>query len=276
MSVKKNGLQEVNQNTSCRHSDSFQYSLAALPLQAKRVLFLILAQIENPKEIPDENELTFTITAQQFSKICSVALSGSYESLDSAIRTLSTSFIYEDVSKGTLRRTLQTNITSKVIYHYDEGYCTVKINKDAYPYFFELSKSFTKSNLYEVARMPDKTLINFYQVIAKRYSKSDINHIYKSEFVISIDDFKDEMWLFSVVGKEKKYSYLEFKELNRLLKGLCKDLHNHTSFKNVTVSIAEKRGRKATHLKIAYQHVSDIYKQEQRELDAEEKRLGIR
>ena len=111
---------------------------------------------------------------------------------------------------------------------------------------------------------------------AKRYSKSDINHIYKSEFVISIDDFKDEMWLFSVVGKEKKYSYLEFKELNRLLKGLCKDLHNHTSFKNVTVSIAEKRGRKATHLKIAYQHVSDIYKQEQRELDAEEKRLGIR
>jgi hypothetical protein len=54
---------------------------------------------------------------------------------------------------------------------------------------------------------------------------------------------------------------------------LCKDLHNHTSFKNVTVSIAEKRGRKATHLKIAYQHVSDIYKQEQRELDAEEKRL---
>ena len=81
------------------------------------------------------------------------------------------------------------------------------------------------------------------------------------------------MWLFSVVGKEKKYSYLEFKELNRLLKVLCKDLHNHTSFKNVTVSIAEKRGRKATHLKIAYQHVSDIYKQEQRELDAEEKRL---
>ncbi|ECG0550707.1 RepB family plasmid replication initiator protein [Salmonella enterica subsp. enterica serovar Enteritidis] len=275
MSVKKTGLQEVNENTVCRHSDNFQYSLAALPLQAKRVLFLILAQIANPKERPEESELTFTITAQQFSEICCVDLSSSYESLDSAIRTLSTSFIYEDVSKGTLRRVLQTNITSKVIYHYDEGYCTVKINKDAYPYFFELSKSFTKSNLYEVARMPDKTLINFYQVISKRYSKSDINHGYKTEFIIAIDDMKDEMWFFTVAGKEKIYSYKEFKEFNRLLKGLCAQLSKYTSFKNVRVSIAEKRGRKATHLKISYQHADDIHKQEQRLLDEEEKRLGI-
>ncbi|EPR9285172.1 replication initiation protein [Escherichia coli] len=275
MNVKKNGLREANKNTTCRHSDSFQYSLAALPLQAKRVLFLILAQIANPKERPEESELTFTITAQQFSEICSVDLSGSYESLDSAIRTLSTSFIYEDVSKGTLRRMLQTNITSKVKYHYDEGYCTVKINKDAYPYFFELSKSFTKSNLYEVARMPDKTLINFYQVISKRYSKSDINHKYKNEFIIAIDDLKDEMWFFTIDGKEKNYTYPDFKHFNTALKRLCIELSKYTSFKNVSVSIAEKCGRKATHLKISYQHADDIHKQEQRLLDEEEKRLGI-
>lgn len=270
--LKKSGLKNANESTVCRHSDNFQYSLSNLTLQAKRALFLMLAQIDNPKEIPKDDELIFEIKASDFSKLCGLSDKVNiYGTLESAARDLSKSFIYEDVSKGSLKRTMQTNITSKVIYHYSEGYCTIKINRDAYPYFFALSKSFTRNNLQEVLKIPEKTLFNLHQVIMKRYSKSNINIAYKTSFIIGIEELKDEMWLFNTDndGKNKVYKYPRYADLAKLLNSLIKGLKENTSFKIVSFEIAEKKGRKATHLKISYQHINDIRRQEEKKLNQE-------
>lgn len=269
MSIKKTGLSAVDYLTTCRYSDGFQYSLAALPLQAKRVLFLILAQISNPKDKPKENELSFSITAKEFSIHCKLRIDATYNELEEAVRVLAKSAIYEDVSVDRLRRLDETNIVSKVTYHIDEGYCTIKINKDAYPYFFELSKAFTTNNIYEFVRLTEKNAMNLHQVIMKRYSKSNINYDYKTSFVIGIEELKDEMWLFNTDGRKKEYRYTVFAELNKLLKKTAKEIQKSTSLKNISIEIYKKIGRKATHLKISYQHINDIRRQEEKKLNQE-------
>lgn len=267
--MKKNGLKLITSNSTCRHSDDFQYSMAKLTLQAKRVLILILAQISNPKEKPDDENLTFTIKASDFARICDIDKKTAYASLESAIDDLSVSFIYKDLSLGELRRTRKTAILDDLIYYSDEGFCEVSLNKKNYHYFFEMSKAFTTNNIYEVARLSDKNLFNFYQAIMKRYSKSHLNKDYKNSFIIGIDELKDEMWLFDTEKNEKTYRYAEFKFFNAFLKKLCLQASKNTSFNNISISIAEKKGRKATHLKISYQHINDIRRQEEKKLNQE-------
>ncbi|EIC0237980.1 replication initiation protein [Salmonella enterica subsp. enterica serovar Infantis] len=265
----------MNAATTCRHSDDFQFSMAKLSLQAKRVLVLMLAQISNPTEIPKDENLTFTVKASEFAVLCDVDIKSSYALLDKAVNDLSVSFIYKDLSLGELRRLRKTPILDDVLYCYDEGYCELSLNKKNYHYFFDLVKSFTSNNVHEVLRLDEKNLFNFHQVLNKRFSKRKVNPDYRTGFVIGVDELKDEMWLFDVVGNKKEYNYKEFKYFNKFLKKIASSMEAATSFKNISIDIAEKCGRKATHLKISYQHADDIHKQEQRLLDEEEKRLGI-
>lgn len=267
--VKSSGLKRVNDATMCRHSDDLQFSMAKLTLQAKRVLVLMLAQISNPTEKPTDESLTFKIKASDFARICDVDIKSSYALLEQAVNDLSVSFIYKDLSLGELRRTRKTAILDDLVYFHDEGYCELSLNKKNYHYFFELVKSFTSNNVHEVVRLDEKNLFNFYQVLNKRYSKGNINPNYKTGFVIGVDELKDEMWLFEVSGNDKKYSYNEFKYFNKFLKKMSADISRSTSFKNISIEIAEKKGRKATNLKISYQHVYDMKQEEKRKLNKE-------
>lgn len=248
-------LSGVDKFTNCRHSDDFQVSLSMLSLNAKRILYLVMAQMYNAKT-PEQPELTFVIAARDYAEICSISDKTSYRSLYLAVTELQQSVIYENLKE--VRATDGINITRRVRYHHDEGYCTITLNSDVYPYFFELSKGFTTNNLYEVARLSESMASNLYQVIMKRYSKKDANHKYETYFEIPIEDLKDELGLFVVKGKKKEYKYEELRELKRLLKKNIAVIQKETSFPYVLFTDGRKVSRTVKTLKFYYYNQSLI------------------
>ncbi|MBO1915622.1 hypothetical protein J4727_00095 [Providencia rettgeri] len=67
-------------------------------------------------------------------------------------------------------------------------------------------------------------MTNFYQMIMKRYSKSNTVREYNTSFTIGVEELKDEMWLFKLDKKDnKQYLYQNYKDLGQLLKKLARD-----------------------------------------------------
>lgn len=271
-------LSGVDKFTNCRHSDDFQVSLSMLSLNAKRVLYLVMAQMYASKK-PEQPELTFVISAKDYAEICGISDKTSYRSLYLAVTDLQQSVIYENLKE--VRATDGLNITRRVRYHHDEGYCTVTLNSDVYPYFFELSKGFTTNNLYEVARLSESMASNLFQVIMKRYSKKNNNAKYENHFEISIEDLKDELGLFVIKGKKKEYKYEELRELKRLLKKNISVIQKETSFAHVLFVDGKKISRNVKTLKFYYYNqslIDEVSADEERkilnrQLDDEERKL---
>ncbi|EMH6405505.1 replication initiation protein [Providencia rettgeri] len=277
--MKKKQLSNLTLFTNVRHSDDFNLSLASLPISAKRVLFLILAQISDPRERVEEEEISFDVTAKQYAEICGVDIKTAYNALPDAVDTLLSSHIYEDLSEEGFKRAFKTNITSGAKYFFDEGYCTVYFNQKVFPYFFELSKKFTTMNLFHVARLSDVNMTNFYQMIMKRYSKSNTVREYNTSFTIGVEELKDEMWLFKLDKKDnKQYLYQNYKDLGQLLKKLARGLSEKTNIKDITITIESRKARKASVLRISYSVIKEGATNSlptDEELDAIEKQLGL-
>lgn len=277
--MKKKQISNLTLYTNVRHSDDFNLSLASLPIPAKRVLFLILAQISDPRESVDEDEICFEVKAKEYAEICDVDLSTAYKSLPLAVDTLLSSHIYEDLSEEGFKRASKTNITTSATYYFDEGYCKIFFNRRVFPYFFELSKKFTTQNLFYVARLSDASLANLYQLIMKRYSKRNTIAEYKTSFTIGVDELKDEMWLFNIDKKgNKEYLYQSYKYFGQFLKRLAVSLGEQTNIKDVSIAIESRRGRKASVLRISYvihnEKVGGSMPTD-KELDELEKQIGL-
>ncbi|WP_368869012.1 replication initiation protein [Proteus mirabilis] len=277
--MKKKQLSNLTPLSNVRHSDDFNLSIASLPITAKRVLFLILAQISDPREKVEEEVISFDVTAKQYADICDVDIKTAYKALPHAVDTLLSSHIYEDLSEEGFKRAFKTNITSGAKYFFDEGYCTVYFNQKVIPYFFELSKKFTTMNLFHVARLSDVNMTNFYQMIMKRYSKSNTVREYNTSFTIGVEELKDEMWLFKLDKKDnKQYLYQNYKDLGQLLKKLARGLSEKTNIKDITIAIESRKARKASVLRISYSVIKESATNSlptDEELDAIEKQLGL-
>lgn len=275
--LKIDRLSAIDKFTSCRHSDDFQVSLSMLSLPAKRVLYLIMAQMYTSQMPKKDDELTFVISAKDFSDICGIQANNAYKALSVAMEDLQGSVIYENVRE--IKAADSINITRRVRYHYEDAFCTVTMNHDVHHYFFELSKGFTTNNLYEVARISEVMTSNLYQVIMKRYSKGHINSKYKTQFEISVNDLKDELGMFVYKRGKKEYKYPEFRDLKRKLKTLISLLEKETSFSHVIMLDGKKERRKISTLKFFYYSdsvIENVAKQEEKkQLDKIEKNLNV-
>ncbi|MEQ5736333.1 replication initiation protein [Providencia alcalifaciens] len=252
-------LENATSKTKVRHADDFNMSIAKLPIPAKRVLCMVLAQIANPKsKIDIEIDLRFEVTAHDYAYISNTDISVAYKALPKAVDMLLVSTMHKDISDSNYKKAQKINITRGAEYHYDEGYCVIRLNPDVYPYVSELSKNFTSQSLLSASRLVDLNHANLYQSLMKRISKRNTYKDYSYFCVIDIDELKTEMVLFDVDDKGNKiFKYEEFKQFNKMLKGAIKVISEKTEIKNLAVKIHQKRGRKAKSLMFTYDLLID-------------------
>lgn len=118
-------------------------------------------------------------------------------------------------------------------YHKDKGIISLCLNDKLEPYFLQLKKFFTQYGLENALSLSGKYSIRIYQL-----SKS---YLYKNEFIIPLDEFKNKL---SLTAK----SYDQYKTMNqRVLSPSISEINSKTDI-NITCE-GIKEGRSIKHLK---------------------------
>jgi plasmid replication initiation protein len=255
-------LESVSKKTKIRHKTDINKTFSTMPLSARRVLFLCLAQLDPKKIIPES--FMFRIYANEYATICNIDSSTAYSQLKDSTLKLQQHLISiprdkllppiprlgdrawkKPEGKGT--RVL--NVTDFCDYIDGEGYIEISFSRQMEPYICSLSNDYTTQVLLSAVRLRDTNASNFYQLIRKNISQGN-----KDFFDINVIELKQELGLYTTVKGETVYSYPEFKHFNSLvLKRSIKAIKSPiTELTNIDVKIIERKGRKANILRISY------------------------
>lgn len=262
--VKEAPPLKYSESTKVRHRNSINQTFLELPLAAKRVLFLCLAQIDSKKIIPEGT--TYRIYAKDYAEVCGVsARNTAYQQLRDASEKLQRQLIKipkdqllapiprkgeRPWKKPTGKGFRMLNVTEFCDYEEGAGYVDISFTRLMEPYICWIKGDYTTQVLLSVARLSDPNSSKLYQLVREQISSGK-----KRSFTISVDELKERMELYTTSdgGSEKVYSYPQFKDLNKfVLKPSCKVISDITEL-NITVDIAERRGRKAESLRFSYE-----------------------
>ena len=233
-----------------------------MPLGARRVLYLSLAQLDSKKIIPQGT--TFRIYAIEYAKICDIDPSTAYSQLKEAAVHLQQQTI--GIPKPQLLKPIaragdrpwkqptgngirMLNVTEFCDYEEGDGFIEISFSRQMEPYICFLSSDFTTQVLLSATRLREANTNNLYQLIRRNISKG-LDHY----FDININDLKIELGLYTEQKGETIFSYPEFKDFNkRVIKQGVKTIQQITELTNLKVVIIERRQRKATKLRFSYE-----------------------
>lgn len=259
-------LQGVSPGTKIRHRNEINSTFSQLPLPARRVLFMAIAQIDAKKLIPDGE--VYRITAKEYSDIANVDLSVAYKQLKYGAEELQKStlsipksellkpfkragesFLPKPASKTPKDTIYSLNITEYCAYSESEGFIELRFTRTMEPYVSLLAGGYyTTQVLLSAARLSENNSSVLYQLIRKNISQGKIKF-----FDIEINTLKDEVGLFSDTQGERKYLYEEFKVFNRdFLKKTMKAIRDTTEIKDLDCNVIEKTGRRAFKIRFTY------------------------
>ncbi len=255
-------LASVSERTKIRNRNELNETIKTMNISSRRVLFLAIAQLDSKKLI-EEGQI-FRIYAHEYAEISKIEIKKAYQQLKEATENLQNQKLripknqllepFARIPKdklsyrkpeGTGYRNL--NLTEFCDYEKDSGYVDISFSRTAEPYLCMLEKNFTTQNLISAARLSDTNASNLYNLINENKSAGKSKY-----FEIEVNELKDKLQLYKEKDNEIEYYYPEFKELNRaVIKKSIRTIEEVTELK-VKIEVIEKKGRKASKLKISY------------------------
>ncbi|EGH9360847.1 replication initiation protein [Salmonella enterica] len=258
-------LANVTPKTKIRHRNEINYTFSVLPLPARRILFMAIAQIDSKKMI--EQGQVFRITASEYAMIADIDISVAYKQMKEGATELQHSVI--SIAKSQLLEPLKRpgqfyapvkekktasdsirsmNLTEYCDYVESEGYIDISFTRVIEPYICRLADGFTTQVLLSAARLTETNASSLYQLIRKNISSGK-----SSYFDIGVDELKDQLNLFRYEGNEKIYLHAQFKDFNRdFLKKNIDTINRITEIKDLTFEVVERVARKASRLRFSY------------------------
>lgn len=255
-------LANVSAKTKIRHKNDINKTLSKMPLAARRVLFMAIAQLDDPRRILKQGHV-FRVYASEYAKIAGVEMNTAYEQLKSAALILQKQTI--GIPKDQLlpiipragERTWERptgkgirmlNVTEYCDYEDGDGYVDISFSRQMEPYICVIESQFTTQVLLSSTRLRDPNASNLYQLIRQKIGEKRDRY-----FEIGVDELKDEMGLYTQEAGKKTYFYPEFKNFNKIaIKRSLETISEITELKDLKVEIIERRQRKATKLRISY------------------------
>lgn len=250
----------ASKKTKIRHRNEINSTFARMPLNAKRVLFLMMAQIDSKKLIPEGR--VYEVRASDYSRLCNVDVKTSYRHLKSGARQLHKQIIeipQTELLKAYVRRPIEfqqdesqwrgmrlLHITESCSYVDKEGLVQLRFSRQVEPYICMLEKEFTTQLLLSSIQLSDSNANNLYQYLRFKISSGKTRF-----FEIEVDQLRKDLMI------EKVETYQQFKFFkSQFLDRSIKKLLSLTEFKSIDVVISEKIGRKAHKLLITYEYDS--------------------
>ncbi|EGK6220163.1 replication initiation protein [Salmonella enterica] len=251
-------LNRVSKKTKIRHRNEINNTFSSLPLAARRILFMAMAQLDSKDSLTEGQ--VFRVSASEYSNIADVDVSVAYKQMKEGVSELQSSVIkikqsqlIKDIPNLNLKKDslLSLNLTDYCVYTESEGYIDIVFSRSIEPYITRLKDSYTSQVLISSVRLTDSNASTFYQYLRKKISEGKLKG-----FDVGVTELKDELGLYGFSDddlNQRLYYYPQFKDFNKdfLSKNIAK-ISNLTEIKNLKFSIIEKQGRKASKLRFSY------------------------
>lgn len=239
------------------HRNDIRQELSALSLPPRRILWLILAQLDRDEagDIIYVKDRVFTISAREYAELCKVDESVAYKQLRSGVEEIRTHLMRipesellspENFEK---RKRPKDGVVLFTVANYSyytdgEGYIEVKLDPIIAPFISNLRKNFTGHFLLSALRLPDSNANKLYLLI-REWISSGLS-VYKD---IELDELKNKL----CVGNVKTYG--EFKHFKRLfINRAINKIIESTEFTKIEIEIIERKSRKAKKVRISYEY----------------------
>lgn len=239
------------------HRNDMRQELSALSLPPRRILWLILAQLD--KDIDGNTvyvkDKVFTIRAKDYAALCQIDESVAYKQLKSGVEEIRTHlmripeselFTQEELKRKNRPKdgVVLFTVANYSYYTDGEGYIEVKLDPVIAPFISKLSKNFTGQFLLSALRLPDSNANKLYLLLREWISSGMV--LYKD---IKIDELKEKLYILD------KESYSEFDVFKRFFfMRSVKKIIEETEFNKIEMKIIERRKRRAYKLRISYEY----------------------
>lgn len=250
----------VSKKTKIRHRNGINETLADMPLGARRVLFLTLAQID-PK-VSITRDATFRIYASDYAELCEIDKSVAYQQMKEAATQLQLQLL--SVPRDQLlppihragdpllpwkkpegKGTRSMNITEYCDYMDGDGYIDIVFSRQMEPYICRIERDFTTQVLLSAVRISDTNASRLYQYLRQKISEKKYHF-----FDITLSDFRCDL------GISEVETYKEFKHLNNLyFKRSVKKIIAKTEFSVITMEPIKRINRKISEVRISYEYI---------------------
>lgn len=258
-------LQNVTPKTKIRHRNEVNSTFSLLPLSARRILFMAIAQLDSKRML--EEGQAFKITAKEYSVIADVDISVAYKQLKEGAIELQASTIqipknqllepFHRVGSHVQNKKNKTspsdtirslNLTEYCDYSELDSSIELSFTRYIEPYISKLKDNYTTQVLLSTVRLSETNASSLYQLIRKNISCGRRNY-----FDIEVNALKDELNLFKFEDEQKVYLYPDFKIFNRsFLKKNVNLINDVTEIQNLNFDVIEKLNRKAHKLRFSY------------------------
>ena len=267
-------MKELITNEKIRHSNDLNATLAALPLSAKRALFMALGYISPNDEVSESQ--VFTIDAKSYARNSGIDISLAYLQLKDGVDLLRASYFsldskdivamkdllnipreYEKASKVTF------NLVSSVSYHKNDSCLKIRFSSEIMPLITKLrgdKNKYTTQLLISAMSLNNHYSSALYMMLRKLYSANK----WKSEFEVDIDEIKNELVCYEIINDEIVYKYPLYSVFKReVLSKAIKDIEKKTEIKNIKISVGKKDGKKYSSLIFSFKVEGATEEQEQ-------------
>lgn len=240
------------------HKNEANKALASMTLPARRLLYLTISKIVKDKnELKFDPEQKFIITAKEYAELCDVSESVAYRQLKDGIwdiRTTMMEILESEVVPAEQRKnrpvdmTIVFTVANYGAYSNGEGFVELSLDPIVAPYISNLENDFTSQYLLSALRLSDSNANKLYILLCEWISSGMYAHK-----IIDIENLKSKL------GIESIRTYQAFKDFNKLFfKRSVKSVIDKTEFSKIEMEIVERKGRKASKVKISYEYSDQL------------------
>ncbi|ECY2573334.1 replication initiation protein, partial [Salmonella enterica] len=213
-------LNRVSKKTKIRHRNEINNTFSSLPLAARRILFMAMAQLDSKDSLTEGQ--VFRVSASEYSNIADVDVSVAYKQMKEGVSELQSSVIkikqsqlIKDIPNLNLKKDslLSLNLTDYCVYTESEGYIDIVFSRSIEPYITKLKDSYTSQVLISSVRLTDSNASTFYQYLRKKISEGKLKG-----FDVGVTELKDELGLYGFSDddvNQRLYYYPQFKDFNK-------------------------------------------------------------
>lgn len=248
-----------------RHGNELNSTLSSLPMVAKKILFIAMSKI-NTKDDIDDNSI-FYVTSEEYSNWTGIQNNNAYKELKEGSEILNQVVLKltrEDVlmlsdgvnlsfNEKNAPSGLNLNLTEFTLYYKNEGRVGLRFTKLTKNFLCKLigvEKKYTTQVLLSAVRVKTPSGSTLYQLIRKKFSSNP--HV--NYFDITIDELKDELYLYSIQNGKKTYKYEQYPIFKRdFLNKAVNDIKKNTEVKEISYEVVGKVGRKTDRLRFHYE-----------------------
>ena len=226
----------MDKNTLVVKSNALIQTSYRLTANEQKIILACISQVRRDEPITDQ--VMYTISASEFSRIYGTNLAPTYRDLKTAalkLKRREVRITQETNGKGKRKETLITSWVQSIKYSEGSGEVKLRFNHDILPYLAELNECFTSYSLSNIVKMSSTYGVRIYEIL--------MQWIAVGEREVSVEWLKDILLL-----QDKYKTMCNFKA--RVLDPAIKDINKNS---DIQVTFTQRKtGRKVTHLKFKF------------------------